>query len=85
MSCLLAKDVKTPPVERVNWWRVKAKMNIAVDWAATEVEAVPVVLATGLKIRSVDRFLQFARKHNPNLARYSATNDPKRGNPIQVL
>jgi hypothetical protein len=64
---------------------VKAKIKIAVDWAETEVEAVPVVLATGLQIRTVDRFLRFVRKHNPNLARYSATNEPQRGKPSIVL
>jgi hypothetical protein len=65
--------------------RVKAKTKLTVDWAATELEAVPVVLATGLEIRAVDRFLRFARTHNPNFARYSAANDPQRGKPTLVL
>jgi hypothetical protein len=46
---------------------------------------VPVVLATGLEIRAVDQFLRFMRTHNPNHARYSATNDPQRGKPTVVL
>jgi hypothetical protein len=44
-----------------------------------------VVLATGLKIGAADRFVRFARAGNPNFARYSATNEPKRGKPVLVF
>ena len=64
---------------------MKAKKTLMVNWVAGEVEAVPVVVATGLEIRAVDRFLRFARTHNPKLARYSLENEPKRGKPVLVL
>jgi hypothetical protein len=64
---------------------VKAKKTLAVQWTAVEIEAVPVIVATGLEIRAVDRFLRFARTQNPNYARYSPANDPRRGKPTLVL
>ena len=61
------------------------KKTLAVQWTAGEIEPVPVVFTTGLEIRAVDRFLRFARTHNPNYARYSATNESRRGKPTLVL
>jgi hypothetical protein len=76
---------ETPAVERVEWAQVKTKRTLAVQWTAAESEPVLVVFTTGLETRAVDRFLQFARTHNPNYARYSATNDPRRGKPTLVF
>jgi hypothetical protein len=64
---------------------VNIKKTLAVQWTASEIEPVPVVFTTGLEILAVDRFLRFARTHNPNYARYSAANEPRRGKPTLVL
>ena len=69
----------------VDWRHVIKKKTLPVNWAATELEAVPVALTTGLDSRAVDRFLRFVRSHNPKLARYSASNESKRGKPVFVL
>jgi hypothetical protein len=61
------------------------KIRLAVSWEPAAPEAVPVILTTGLEVRAVDRFVRFARTHNPKFARYSATNEPKRGKPVLVL
>ena len=81
----LARDGETASRAKSRVEQVKAKKKLAVQWTASEIEAVPMVLTTGLEIRAVDRFLRFVRTHNPNHARYSAGNDPKRGKPTLVL
>lgn len=63
---------------------VKTNRNISVKWDAARVETVPVVSTTGLEILAVDRLLRFVR-NNPNGARYSEKNDPRRGEPVMVL
>jgi len=81
----LPKKGKTSAVQGVEWAQVKTKRILAVQWTAREIEPVPVLITTGLEIRAVDRFLRFARTHNPNYARYSVDNDPRRGTPTLVL
>ena len=81
----LTKDGETPSRAKSKVGQVKTKKTLAVEWMAAEIEAVPVLLTTGLEIRAVDRFLLFVRSHNPNYARYSATNDPQRGKPTLVI
>jgi hypothetical protein len=81
----LASNGETSAGKTVEWGHMKSKKKLAVEWVAMEVETVPVVSATGLEIRAVDRFLRFTRTHNPNFARYSAANDPRSGKPVLVL
>jgi hypothetical protein len=81
----LARNGETSALRRVEWTQVKTKKTLAVQWVAGEIEAVPVVSATGLEIRAADRFLEFARTHIPNFARYSVANDLQRGKPTCVL
>jgi hypothetical protein len=77
-------DVKTIFMKRIEWGHVKTKKVLSVQWNLVQVEVVPIVSTTGLEVRTADRFLEFVR-NNPNTARYSADNDPRRGKPVLVL
>jgi hypothetical protein len=63
---------------------VNRKKMLSVKWESVEVETVPIVSATGLEIRAVDRLVRFVR-NNPNAAKYSERNDPWRGKPVHLL
>jgi len=76
---------ETPARANAKLGRVKVKTVLAVRWTASEIEPVPVLYATGLKIRAADRRVQFVRSHRPNYARYSAANEPRRGKPVLVF
>jgi len=63
---------------------VKTNKLLSVKWESGEAERVPIVSANGLEVLAVDRLLRFVR-NNPNGARFSATNEPRRGKPVMVL
>jgi hypothetical protein len=56
---------------------MKTKTILGVQWTESFQQDVPVVSATGLEIRAVERLLRFMRQSNPNHARYSPNNRQK--------
>jgi len=80
----VAKEVKTSAAKHLEWGHLKTNRNITVKWESAQVEVVPVVSATGLEVLTADRLLRFVR-NNPNGARYSEDNEPRRGKPVMVL
>lgn len=80
----VARDVKTSAEKPVEWGHVKTNKSLSVKWESAQIEMVPVVSATGLEVLAVDRMLRFVR-NNPNGARYSENNEPRRGKPVMVL